>query len=227
MLGNDRGAPVGFSMAYALLLAPGLLVAGCSDDGPAGPGSGDAAHELILKGRLHAFSGEAQPIRPSNNPSLGDGEIEPDGRFSVTLLGLSAIGSELKGVDPDGGTVDMFRGFACPDEVYAEVGSDVGFAVVPALAYGMESSVVGLASGDLDILLPLPREQGVHVRWIFAEEPLDLDTECREGDARMDLRLEAGWNEVIIGVDRPETTWGHHQYTGTRPDEVSWRLGDI
>lgn len=210
----------------AAALTAGLIpaLAACGDDA-VGP-DGDPEAELVLEGQVEDLGlDESTHAYPSNNPSLGDGTIGPNGSFTVTLFGLDEIESELEEVDPDA-SVGKFRGFACEEEAYDVVGSEIRFAIVNALGYGTGFDVIGLASDEVDITSPLPLAEGSHVRWIFAEEPVTIEADCRDGDREMSLDLVAGWNEVSIEVSRPGNVWFYEQRTGERPDDVTWMADD-
>jgi len=221
-------APCGIrvpSVPLPLLLAltGGAVLAGCGDWGDPATSGGDAGGELVLQGQVEGFTGGAQSFGPANW-TFGEGEIQEDGSFTVTLFGTDVIEpDDLRSMNPESGLA--FYGFACQDEVYDQVGADHRFAVVTALTYDTGINEVGLTSSKLDGTLPVPIREGTHVRWIFSEEPVNIHTACRDGEREVDLQLDAGWNEMVIEVERPEYDSFYDQHTGPRPDNVAWRLG--
>lgn len=216
-----------FRTVVPLLVGLVVVLASCDDSNPAGAedDEGDPAEELVLEGQLDDYSGDEERVWAG--PGLAEGSIEADGSFSVSLLGIDDIEDDLKPIDPEASAFDSFSGFACEEETLEIVGSDVRFAMVPKFTYNVDDlTFVGLTSQAVDITLPLPLEEGTHVRWIFAEEPVEIDTECRDGDRTMSLDLSAGWNEVIIETERPGNDWFHDQFTGERPENVDWMTGE-
>ncbi len=210
-----------------LLLGLVVLFGACDDGNPvdAEDDEGDPAEELVLEGQLDGYSGDGERVWAG--PDLAEGSIESDGSFSVTLLGIDDIEGDLEPIDPEASALDSFSGFACEEEALEAVGSDVRFAMVPNFTYNVDDlTFIGLTSQAVDITLPLPLEEGTHVRWIFAEESVEIDAECRGGNRSMSLNLAAGWNEVIIETDRPGNDWVHDQFTGERPENVDWMIGE-
>lgn len=220
MNGGRTETRIPSSPLFLALFTSGVVLVGCSDDEPAGPG-GATGGELVLEGQVEGFADDAQAFGP--HPGLGEGQISADGSFTVTLYGVDQVGgTRLRALDPDGNL--GFLGFACEDEAYAEAGSDTEFAMVTSMSYGTDGVDVALTSSEVDITLPLPFADGTHVRWIFTEQPLDIQATCRDGEREMDLQLATGWNEVIIEAERPQHTTYIDQYTGTRPSGLSWVL---
>lgn len=210
-----------------ILLGLVVLFGGCDDGNPVDDedDEGNPADELVLEEQLDDYSGDGERIWAG--PGLAEGTIEADGRFSVTLYGIEDIEDDLEPIDPEASAFDSFLGFACEEEALEAVGSDVQFAMVPKLTYNADDpTFVGLTSQAVDITLPLPLEEGTHVRWIFAEEPVEINAECRDGNRSMSLDLAAGWNEVIIETERPGNDWLHDQFTGERPENVDWMIGE-
>jgi hypothetical protein len=73
----------------------------------------------------------------------------------------------------------------------------------------------------VDIVHPYPLSHNAdfHVRWIFSNESLSLNTDCE--NQSIDLDLNAGWNMVNYDLSDSDN---HLQYTGSRPDEVEWKV---
>ncbi len=208
--------------SFLVLAVVASVFMACGDD-PASSEEDDPTAELVLEGQVAEYDQGEQRVWAG--PSLAEGSLDADGSFTVTLLGLEDIEDDLGTADPEASGFDRFRGFACEEEAHDAVGSDVGFAMITGFAFDAEDLThFGLASQSVDRVRPLPLEEGVHVRWIFAEEAVTIDAECRDGDREMNLDLSAGWNEVIIETDRPKNTWFHEQYTGERPSTVEWML---
>lgn len=199
-----------------------VFLLACGDD-PVSNEEDDPTAELVLEGEIADYDRGEQRVWASRG--LAEGALEEDGSFSVTLFGLEEIEDDLDPVDPEASGFDSFQGFACEEEALNAVGEDVGFAIVAGFAFDSDDlTYFGLTSEVVDRVRPLPLAEGTHIRWIFAEEAVTIDAECRDGERQMNLDLNAGWNEIIIETERPENTWFHDQYTGERPEEVEWML---
>lgn len=210
-------------LSLMVLVVVGLSFMACGDDPVSSENQGDPNESLVVDGQINSYDRGEQ--RTWAGLGLGEGTIDADGNFSVTLHGLDEIEDRLEPVDPEGSGFDGFQGFACEQESFDAVGSEVRFALVGGFAFDNDDvTYFGLVSETVDRTLPLPLDTGTHVRWIFAEESVSINTECRDGDRTMDLDLGAGWNEVIIETERPNNDFLHEQYTGSRPGSVDWEL---
>lgn len=215
--------------ALMLALTAGLFLAACGDD-PVSPGE-EPTDEFIIEGQLDDYDLGEQSVTPSNSPSLGEGTLNADGSFAVTLFDEEDIEDELEAVDPDGSLFDSFAGFICREEADAELDADARFAIAPALTFAAdvddddshEVATLGLASEEVSVVLPVPNPAAgdYHVRWFFANQPVTLDTQCRDGERSVDLELNPGWNEVVYDLSDSDLV---RQYTGDRPAEVDWKL---
>lgn len=212
-------------LGLVILASIGLSLLACDDNPVDSEDDDDPSESLVLEGEINGYDRGEQ--RTWAGFGLGEGTIDADGSFSVTLVGLEEIDDdELEPVDPES-SFDGFRGFACEQESFEAAGSDVGFALVGGFAFDADDlTYFGLASETVDRTQPLPLDTGTHVRWIFAEEAVSIDAECRDGERTMDVDLGAGWNEVIIETERPDNAWLHDQYTASRPASVEWKIAE-
>lgn len=205
------------------LVVIALSFVACSDDPVSSEDQGDPNESLVVDGQINNYDRGEQ--RTWAGLGLAEGTIDADGSFSVTLNGLDEIEDQVEAVDPEGSGFDGFQGFACEEESFDAVGPDVRFALIAGFAYDNDDlTYFGLASETIDRTRPLPLETGTHIRWIFAEDAVSINAECRDGDRTMNLDLSAGWNEVIIETERPNNDFLHEQYTGDRPQSVAWTI---
>lgn len=211
-------------VAIIAMAAPCLM--GCGDgnsDSNGSNGSNGSGGDYTVSGELTNYDLGEKTISNSNRPDLAEGTVNADGTFEVTLADASTVEEFLEPVAESGSPFDGFSGFACTQEVYDQVGTDIEFAAFPALTYLGEDNEVktaGLTSATRpDVTFPLPSAEGFHVRWIYASEAVTIQSTCSDGARSMDLELDAGWNEMIIeriSIDN------NSQYTGERPTEVEW-----
>lgn len=206
-------------------------LAACDSGGANDEEENASGEDFTFEGQVADYDLGEQRITPNTGASLGEGTLSADGSFTMTLFGAEKIEDELEAVDPEAGAFDSFSGFICEEEAAAALDGDARFAIASALTFTSdidddgtsETATLGLTSEAPDIVQPVPNPAAgdYHVRWIFANQPVALDTQCRDGERTVDLELNAGWNEVIYDLsDRDQI----RQYTGSRPGAVDWQL---
>jgi hypothetical protein len=222
---------------FATAIALAFALTGCdqptdsSDDGSGGNDGGASGDELTFEGQIQDYDLGEQHISPNTDASLGEGTLNADGSFTITLFEAEQIEEELQPVDPEAGSFESFSGFICEEKAAAELNDNAQFAMASALTFASdidddgtsEVGMLGLTSSAPDVVVPVPKSAkgDYHVRWIFADQSVTLDTQCRDGERIVELELSSGWNEVSYDLsDRDQI----RQYTGSRPNAVEWQL---
>lgn len=218
----------------ALLLAIGT---GCGDDDngdSSGNGDQPGGETLELSGDVSGhYDGEGEELYSTVGfEDVGQGTLESDGTFSVTLTMTSEIyEDELE--PPASSVLDGFRGLVCIEEFLEEI-EDARFLRVSNFSFLTESEEGTQYPRLLELstetegqtgssLAPFPNVGQVYVTWLYSTDSFHLQETCDEGE--IDVELDEGWNEVMIdttnasGADSEIIQW-----TGERPDEVDWYL---
>jgi len=216
---------------YLIILLGTFIIinTGCSDNAADNNGSTGSVDELSLSGTAAGYGGDGHALYPASRfDPLGEGTLEADGTFSVTLWSGTDIEDELEELETGFGG---FEPFPCMDDDSFEITDpDARFAQVRAILYDdgeLSNSIVlnDQTEGEVDRLNPLLGHGEKRVYWIYADREVSVQGECEitgvgQMEQRMvDLDLNEGWNEIIFDFrDRNDL----RMIQGSRPASVDW-----
>ena len=216
---------------YLIILLGTFIIinTGCSDNAADNNGSTGSVDELSLSGTAAGYGGDGHALYPASRfDPLGEGTLEADGTFSVTLWSGTEIESELEELETGFGG---FEPFPCMDDDSFEITDpDARFAQVRAILYDdgeLSNSIVlnDQTEGEVDRLNPLLAHGEKRVYWIYADRDASIQGTCETSrgnqiEQRMvDLDLTEGWNEIIYDY---RNRYDLRMIQGSRPAIVDW-----
>ena len=208
-----------------------IILTGCSDDNSVNSNNGSDPPELEINGSATGYAGDGHELYPRDRfDPLGEGTLNADGSFQVTLWSGSDIDDELEELETGFGG---FEPFPCmTDESFQVSEPDARFGQVRAIMYDDDETELAKSivlndqtEGEVDRLNPLLGHGEKRVYWIYADREVSVQGECEitgvgQMEQRMvDLNLEVGWNEIIFDFrDRNDL----RMIQGSRPASVDW-----